>query len=252
LVLWGRLSACGGLLTRLGGVRMKLLIIAADKIEFSGILAKARSTRPVPLAVRWARTALLSGHEVLLAANGMGAAAAAAAVDRALEAFPADAVVSTGICGALRPELSPGDLVVADFVCAGERRFAAQPFSGSAPFRTGTVYSAGHVVRFAAEKAQLASAGASVVEMEAAGVAERTFAHDLPFYCVKAISDLADENLANDFDKALRKDGQFDTIVLLRGTLRQPLIRIGELLRLRQRCVRAAGSLGDFFADLRF
>ncbi len=231
---------------------MKLLIIAADKIEFPGILAQARRARPVPLAVRWARMALVSGHEALLAANGMGEAAAAAAVDRALETFPADAVVSTGVCGALRPELSPGDLVVADFVSAADCRFAAQPFSGSAPSRTGTVYSSGHVVRSAAEKAQLASAGAAVVEMEAAGVARRTFAHGLPFYCVKAVSDLAGENLANDFNKALRKDGQFDTIVLLRGTLRQPLIRIRELLRLRQRCVRAAGSLGDFFADLRF
>jgi len=231
---------------------MKLLIIAADKIELPGILAQARSTRPVPLEVRWARLTQLSGHEALLATNGMGEAAAAAAVDRALESFPADAVVSTGICGALRPDLAPGDLVVADFVSAGERRFAAQPLSGSAPSRTGTVYSSSHVVRSAAEKAHLASAGAAVVEMEAAGVAERTFAHGLPFYCVKAVSDLANENLANDFDKALRKDGQFDTIVLLRGTFRQPLIRIGELLRLRQRCVRAAGSLGDFFADLRF
>ena len=91
-----------------------------------------------------------------------------------------------------------------------------------------------------------------MVEMEAAGVAERTIARGLPFYCVKAVSDLADETLANDFNKALRKDGQFDTIVLLRGTLRQPLIRIRELFRLRQRCVRAARSLGDFFAELRF
>jgi adenosylhomocysteine nucleosidase len=231
---------------------MKLLVIAADKMEFPGILAHARRTRRTPLAVRWARTAWLGDHEMLLAANGVGSAWAAAAVDRALEAFPADAVVSTGICGALRPGLATGDVVVADFITAGERRFAALPVLGAAPWQTGTVYSAGHVVRLAGEKAQLASGGAAVVEMEAAGVAERTFAHGLPFYCVKAVSDLADESLANDFDKALRKDGQFDTIVLLRGTLRQPLVRIRELLRLRQRCVRAASSLGDFFADLRF
>ena len=231
---------------------MKILVVAADKMEFPGILARAQRTHRVALALRWARSAWLSGHEMLLAANGMGAGPAAAAVDRALEAFPADAVVSTGLCGALRPGLAPGDVVVADFVTAGERRFAARPFSGSAPWKTGTVCSASHVVRSAQEKAQLAESGASVVEMEAAGVAERTFAHGLPFYCVKAVSDLADENLANDFNKALRKDGQFDTIVLLRGTLRQPLIRIRELFRLRQRCVRAASSLGDFFADLRF
>ena len=226
--------------------------MAADKMEFPGILARAQRTRRAQVAVRWARSAWLSGHEMLLAANGMGESAAALAVDRALETFPADAVVSTGICGALRPELATGDVVVADFVTAGERRFAALPVSGSGRSKTGTVYSAGHVVCSAEEKARLASAGASVVEMEAAGVAGRTIAHGLPFYCVKAVSDLAGETLVNDFNKALRKDGQFDTIVLLRGTLRQPLVRIRELLRLRQLCVRAASSLGDFFADLRF
>jgi adenosylhomocysteine nucleosidase len=189
---------------------------------------------------------------MLLAANGIGPRWAAAAVDRALETFPAEAVVSTGICGALRPDLATGDVVVADFVLAGERRFAARPVAGPAAWRTGTVCSAGHVVRFPGEKAKLAESGASVVEMEAAGVAERAAAHGLPFYCVKAVSDLADETMVNDFNKALRNDGQFDTIVLLRGTLRQPLVRIRELLRVRRQCVRAASSLGDFFADLRF
>ena len=231
---------------------MKVLVVAADKSEFSGILAHAVQVRRVALPVRWARSAWLSGHEVLLVANGVGAARAAAAVDRALEVFAAEAVVSIGICGALRPELATGDVVVADFVTDGDRRFAARPVSGRAAWRSGTVRSAGRVIRSAEEKARLAESGAWVVEMEAAGVAERTMAHGLPFYCVKAVSDLADETLANDFNKALRNDGQFDTIVLLRGTLRQPLIRVRELLRLRKRCARAASSLGDFFADLRF
>jgi adenosylhomocysteine nucleosidase len=231
---------------------MKVLVIAADKSEFSGILARAGVVRRVALPVRWARSTTVPGHQVLLVANGAGATWAAAAVDRALETFPADAVVSTGICGALRPELAAGDVVVADFVTAGDRRFAARPVSGRAAWRSGTVRSASRVIRTAGEKAVLAQSGAWVVEMEAAGVAERTIARGLPFYCVKAVSDLADETLANDFNKALRKDGQFDTIVLLRGTLRQPLIRIRELFRLRQRCVRAARSLGDFFAELRF
>jgi len=231
---------------------VKILVVAADKSEFLGILAHAVEVRRVALGVRWARSAWLGGYEVLLVANGVGAAWAGAGVDRALETFPAEAVMSTGICGALRPELATGDVVVADFVTAGDRRFAARPVSGRAAWRSGTVRSASRVIRTAGEKAVLAQSGAWVVEMEAAGVAERTIARGLPFYCVKAVSDLAGETLVNDLNKALRKDGQFDTIVLLRGTLRQPLIRIRELLRLRRQCARAASSLGDFFADLRF
>jgi len=74
----------------------------------------------------------------------------------------------------------------------------------------------------------------------------------LPFYCVKVVTDLAGETMANDFNAALRADGHFDTMVILRATLRRPLARLPELCRLRQRSVRAACVLGDFFADCRF
>ncbi len=227
-------------------------MVAAERREFSGILAHAQRTSRAALKVHWARSAWLSGHEMLLVANGAGAPRAAAAVDRALETFPADAVVSTGFCGALRPELAVGDVIVADSVTAGERRFRTRPVSGPVVWHTGSVASVDHIVQTAEEKGRLASSGASAVEMEAAGVAERAVAHGLSFYCVRAVTDLGDETLANDFNKALRDDGHFDTIVLLRGTLRHPMVRVGELLRLRKRCVRAARMLGDFFADLRF
>ncbi len=88
--------------------------------------------------------------------------------------------------------------------------------------------------------------------MEAAAVAERALARGIPFYCVKAVSDLADETLANDLNAAMRPDGHFDTIKVLGSTLRHPLVRVPELLRLRRRSARAAICLGDFFADCRF
>ena len=226
--------------------------MASDRMEFPGILARATETRRAAAEIRWARSARLSGNEMLLAANGVGARRAAAAVDRTLKMFPADAVVSTGFCGALRPDFAIADVVVADSVTAGGRRFGTRPISAAADCRSGTVCSVDHIVRSAEEKARLADSGASAVEMEAAGVAERAAAYGLPFFCIKAVTDLRDETLANDFNKALRDDGQFDTIVLLRGTLRQPLIRIRELFRLRERCVRAADTLGEFFASLRF
>jgi len=88
--------------------------------------------------------------------------------------------------------------------------------------------------------------------MEAGGVAERARTRDLPFYCVRVVTDLADEDLANDFNRALRPDGHFVTMRILRGTLRNPLVRLPELFRLRNRCVRASLALGDFIADCQF
>jgi hypothetical protein len=98
----------------------------------------------------------------------------------------------------------------------------------------------------------LRAGGCSVVEMEAGGVAERARTRGLRFYCVRVVTDLADEDLANDFNGALRPDGHFVTMRILRGTLRNPLVRLPELFRLRNRCIRASLALGEFIADCQF
>ena len=233
---------------------MRILVVASNSMEFPGILARANETRNVTASIGFARAARVGGNELLLAANGAGRSHASAAVDRVLRVFPAEAVVSTGFCGALRPEMDVADLVVGTAVTSGGRQYATWPLTAPnrADIHRGVVYTSDRIIQTTDEKAELAKTGAAAVEMEAAGVAERASSHALPFSCVKAVTDLASETLFNDYNRALREDGYFDTIVLLRGTLRQPFVRTQELLRLRQRCARAAEVLGEFFADLRF
>ncbi len=227
-------------------------MVAADPMEFPGILAHASQVRRAPVAVDWARSATLGAHPVLLAANGAGATRAAAAVDAALDRFDAEAVVSTGFCGALDSELKIADIVVGSEVSAAGRKFPSMnPFGGRA-HHTGVVCSIDHVAQTAQEKLALRGAGATAVEMEAGGVAERAGSRGLNFYCIRVVTDLAGEDMANDFNQALRPDGHFATISILSRTLRDPLVRLPELIRLRNRCVRAARVLGDFIADCRF
>jgi adenosylhomocysteine nucleosidase len=88
--------------------------------------------------------------------------------------------------------------------------------------------------------------------MEAGGVAERAQALGLPFSCIRAVTDLASEDMANDFNRALRSDGHFDTMRIFGDALRQPGTRVPELIRLLRRSSLAARALGDFFADCRF
>jgi adenosylhomocysteine nucleosidase len=231
---------------------MKILMVAADRMEFPGILSHATAARPAPVAVDFARQAELAGNTVLLVANGAGARRASAAVDTALAAFPADAILSTGFCGALLPELAVADIVSATCVSDGHRRFPALPISTTRPHRPGVVVSIDHVAQTAAEKRALRESGGTVVEMEAGAVAARAAARGIRFHCVRVVSDLASEDMANDFNAALREDGHFGTIDLLIGALRNPMLRLPELLRLRNRCTRAARVLGDFVADCRF
>jgi adenosylhomocysteine nucleosidase len=276
---------------------VKLLFIASDPMEFRGLLAHATAIREAEVAANWSRSAMLGGNRVLLVANGAGPRRAAAATDAGLKAFDAEAIVSTGFCGALSPELAIADLVSATMcdrppglssarcaagahapqtaeekpILAGAIAQVMQghalpiwPFTLRAPEPVGNgtqavgprhfagpIRSIPYIAQTAEEKRNLAVTGAIAVEMEAAGVAERAESHGLPLYCVRAVTDLAGEDLANNFNKALRLDGRFDTILILRGSLRNPMVRLPELFRLRKRCVRAAQILGDFFADSR-
>ncbi len=232
---------------------MRVLFVAADAMEFRGIARRVAGLRPAPVALDWARTGRLGANDVLLAAHGAGWKRAAEATSAAIGHFAPDAVVSTGFCGALDEQLRPADVVVATAIRSGHRSLtAAAPIRATKPYHQGVICSIDHVARTAAEKRQLRAGGACAVEMEAAGVAERAQAAGLPFYCVRAVTDMAGENMTNDFNTALRGDGHFDTMLILKGLLRHPSARIPELVRLAVRSVRASRSLGDFFVGCGF
>jgi adenosylhomocysteine nucleosidase len=240
---------------------MKLLVVAAEERELRGILAHAHQ-RPVekrlaggstcPTGINWARRAALGEYDLLLAANGAGPARAAVAVQRAAAVFQPDAIVSTGFCGALEDELGVASVVVATEVRGANGRFHARMPAASPPHCRGVVSTIDHVAQSAAEKRTLCGTGASVVDMEAAAVAGCSAAMGLPFFCIKAVTDLAGETMANDLNAALRPDGHFDTIRILGSIFGRPFVRLPELLRLWSRSARAARALGDFFADCRF
>jgi adenosylhomocysteine nucleosidase len=231
---------------------MRLLLVAAEARELTGVFGRCDAPLPAGIALNWARRGRLNGHDTLLVANGAGRARAGAAVAAARLTFLADAVVSTGLCGALDASLGVADVVVCTDVLDGPQRFAAGVVSGGGRSRRGAIYTLGHVASTAAEKSALRQTGAVAVEMEAAGVAEEAAKWGVPFYCVRAVSDLAQESFANDLNAALRRDGHFDTMHILKNCLRQPMVRVPELLQLRNRSIRAARALGEFFADCRF
>jgi adenosylhomocysteine nucleosidase len=230
---------------------MRILFVSADAMECAGILRQCEQVRLCELPVDWARSARLGGHEVTLAANGAGMERAAGAVDAAVATLQFDAVASIGFCGALDETLAIGDVVVGSAVTGEGGGPCCEP-DAHAKHRLGVIYSHSRIAQTAAEKRQLRATGAIAVEMEAAGVAERAKILGLPFYCVKAVTDLANEDLSVDFNAVLRPDGHFDKIGILRSILRHPSVRLPEVLRLRKRSVQAQEALGDFIANCRF
>ena len=184
-------------------------------------------------------------------ANGAGSSRAALAVEAVRGEGELHAICNTGFCGALDPGLAISDIFVATSIRAGEKEFAARLPATAAPYSHGVLASIDRVAQTADEKRRLRLSGASVVEMEAAGAAAKASAFGVTFYCVRAVSDLAGETFACDFNAALRADGQFDIIRLLTSALRKPR-RFGELLRLQRRCESASRNLGEFLAGCQF
>jgi hypothetical protein len=88
--------------------------------------------------------------------------------------------------------------------------------------------------------------------MEAAGAARAAQALKVPFYCVKVVSDLADEDFANDFNHARLPNGKMNVGRLVMGAMLSPRRKLTELIRLNSRTALASKQLGDFLANCTF
>jgi nucleoside phosphorylase len=230
----------------------RLLLIAAEAREFSGLVQFCRNVKPLQWPVYSARSADLNGREVLLVANGAGRRRAAQGVDVASSMGKLDLICNMGFCGALESGMAIGDIFVAERVQTGVAEYAAVKPLSNRPYHTGLLASIDRVAQTAEEKGGLRARGASAVEMEAAGVAAKAAELGVPFYCVRSVTDLAHETFGLDFNAALRPDGRFDTMRLIAASCRRPLSLLPELLRLGKRCRTASRTLGEFVADCRF
>ena len=209
-----------------------ILFVAADRREFTGALRFWDDVRPISLPVHWARSAMRKGRPVIAVANGAGwerARLASASVAHTQ-------LCNIGFCGALDSTLR-----IADIVVSSEHL----PVRTEAAHVTGRIASSARIIGTVAAKQHLRAAGYLAVEMEAAGIPQ-------PFYCIKAVSDLADETFANDFTAALLPDGRISTARLLAQAARRPFSRFPELIRLARRTAAASETLGEFLHACEF
>lgn len=216
------------------------LVVAAEAREFDGI--REQLGQGVPLSwpeARFAREVIGRGVRWWLVANGPGARLVREAL---VERRGVDGVISTGYCGALDPSLAVGDIVV-----SGE-----PPATGRA-FVRGRVHSSHRVVVTAEEKREMHQAtGAVAVDMEAATVGEKAAQWNVPFRCIRVVSDTAQEDLPLDFNRFQDASGRFSLGRIATHALFRPFSVLPALLRLNKNCRNAGKQLGVFFADCRF
>ena len=197
------------------------LLVAAERREFDGLVKRMGKLKELDWPVEFAVESQFRGDRWLMIANGPGREAVEQALEKKLEVT---GIVSTGFCGALDPALRIGDIVEGSLVCADR------------------------VAVTAAEKAALRrQTGASAVDMESAAVAETARQWNVPFRSVRAVSDIAAEDMPLDFNLYRDARGQFSRSRIAFAALKKPFTAIPALMRLDRNCRIAADSLGEFF-----
>jgi len=196
---------------------------------------------------------------VLLTGIGNAACGETLAKNSFLQDGKPDLVISSGLSGALKEGLRPGDLIAplkartlrndanADSDSVFRERAIQQ---GALPIET--LITVDRIVPTAEEKARLAFFG-EAVDMESAIIMSHFAAAAVPVLTIRAVSDAADEDLPIDFDRCLTPQGVIKPMSLVNAIVRRPgklanLVRFGR--QSNQAAKRLASFLDDFIAAL--
>lgn len=240
---------------------MRILITFAVEAEFAP-WRKLRKFQPIRVCPRGTSQntvvweALIGDISVSVYLTGMGRGLPSEAVEmrEAIFSSKADLAISSGLAGALKEALKPGDLIAPQKVRtlrndanadsdASLRERAIQ--QGALAIET--LITVGRIVSTAEEKARLAFFG-EAVDMESAIVMSYFVSADVPVLTIRAISDAADENLPLDFDRCLTPQGAIKPMSLVNAIVRRPG-NLPSLVRFGRQSHNAAQRLATFLDE---
>jgi adenosylhomocysteine nucleosidase len=239
---------------------MAILLIAAEAAELKPFEKHLINARKLNWPIDYAYEGIVEGRRMLLAANGAGPKLAAQAVEVASRAIKGaelsssrlEAIVSVGFCGAIKPGLRPAQVIIGTEVLDPRdgSKYPCAAINATSEHETGVVASLDRVITHREEKAKLFASGAVAVDMESLAVAQAAKRAAVPFFCVKTVSDLADETFRIDFNQMRTPEGRIARGKIVLYVITHPWM-LGELLRLRRRSQDAARALGEFLVSCR-
>lgn len=232
-------------------------VVTAIREELAPILRSLRSFSAERLLGRKVFRTKVHAAELILATTGDGAKNAARGVAELCEAFRPAGLVGLGVAGALTPSLSACELVASACVRNGSGDVPPSDtlwlsLAIAAGARPATLVTVPTPVVSAAAKRTLASSlggvEAAAVDMESAAWARAAAAAGVPFLVVRAISDLADDELPGYLPRCVGEDGGIRRSAVLRHALAHPS-SIPALLRMRRRVAECCEKLAAFLLD---
>jgi adenosylhomocysteine nucleosidase len=231
-----------------------IAIIAALPGELKPLVSPANGPRWQRLkankgTVLWEFTPPGSNARWIAGCSGMGAERALVAMAEVERYARADAICSIGWAGALDKAISAASVWhVAEVIDTqtGERFATAQQALGKTD--AWPVLATATRVADSIEKARLAATyGARLVDMEAATLARIAQGRGIPFFCLKAVSDVADAKLP-DLNPFIRQNGQLRMVPFLAHIAVRPrswpgMMRLGRFSDLAAKHLAAAVQL---------
>lgn len=163
----------------------------------------------------------------------------------AMVARGARLLVSSGIAGALDPDLRAGDVVSAARVVTNADRYAAAADMLGAPDRLRSFpasYGSDVAIASLAGKRELAERYLAFVDMESHGVARAALATGIPWLVLRVIADDAETALPQWAIDSMTPDGDINPAVAAQAILRSPL-HLPAALRLARANRRAINAL---------
>jgi adenosylhomocysteine nucleosidase len=240
----------------------EVVVVSAMREELSAFVRA--TTKCVPLGVPEIdlRRAVFRGHNVLLLSTGMGAGRMERAMDRLLRIFSPRRLALVGVAGALTPGLAVGDVVVAERVLDLEPRQPTPseeittyvPRLSSAEkhalekgrVRFGSCATQGRIALSTNDKTMLVRhfqlQAPATVDLESAAFARVASQTELPWIVIRAVSDIATENLPEFFAKCEDAEGGIAQKRVIWQALRRPWLW-PQLITLQQRLNLCASQL---------
>ena len=209
---------------------MKIGIIGAMKIEVEKLCSMAENIKKEKVGGIEFNVGDLCGHQVIIAVCGVGKVFAAMCAQAMILNYSPDAIINTGVAGALASELRVGDVAVAENVVQHDMdtspigdpvglisginmvQIPADEKISSALKKTaldlgmtclsGTIASGDQFIADKAKKAYIRDTFSAIAcEMEGAAIGQVCYVNGTPFGILRSISDNGDESAGMSYDK---------------------------------------------------
>ncbi|MGB3903967.1 MAG: 5'-methylthioadenosine/adenosylhomocysteine nucleosidase [Anaerolineae bacterium] len=208
---------------------MVIAVVAALKEEIEPLVEAMDDVQASKWGKRSIHEGVIGDSEVVAVACGVGKVKAAACTQHLIDRFSVEAVICTGVAGAVNPRLGIGDIVISrralqhdfelgdpDLVKKLRRRWlkadprlmdlaaeAGEDLGFEDRIHVGTVLTGDQAITSPEKRQWLwENFGGDCVDMEGAAMAQVCHLNSTPFLVVRAISDFAAENSIAEFKRS--------------------------------------------------